>query len=63
MKAVISCEKPGEEHTSSDPGMAEWGNPAGAIPSSHTEYIGMRSDTQGTEPSKYPKEKTSTEIP
>jgi hypothetical protein len=29
MKAVVSCDKPGEWHTRIDPRMAEWGNPAG----------------------------------
>ena len=29
----------------------------------YAEYIGVRSYTRGTEPSKYPKEKTSKEIP
>ena len=28
-----------------------------------SEHIGHRSETRGTEPSKYPKEKKSTEIP
>ncbi len=43
--------------------MAEWGNPAGENLSSYTESIGVRSDTWGTEPSKYPEEKKSREIP
>ncbi len=30
---------------------------------SHTEYIGVGGDTRGTETSKYPEEKKSTEIP
>ena len=30
---------------------------------SHTEYIGVRKRTWGTETSKYPEEKKSTEIP
>ena len=29
MKAVVSCDKPGGAAHSCDPGMAEWGNPAG----------------------------------
>jgi hypothetical protein len=43
--------------------MAEWGNPADESLLSHTESIGMRSNTQGTEPSKYLEEKKSREIP
>ena len=43
--------------------MAEWGNPADESLSSHTEYIGVRSKTQGTEPSKYLEEKKPIEIP
>jgi hypothetical protein len=43
--------------------MAEWGNPADESPLSHAESIGMRSETQGTEPSKYLEEKKSREIP
>jgi hypothetical protein len=44
----------GEEHTSRDPPIAEWGNPPGAIPVSAFEYIGCGSRTGGTEPSQYP---------
>ena len=40
-----------------DPGVSEWGNPAGAIPSPLGE------PTQGTETSKYLEEKKSIEIP
>jgi hypothetical protein len=43
--------------------MAEWGNPAGESLLLHAEYIGMQSDTQGTEPSKYLEEEKSKEIP
>ena len=43
--------------------MSEWGNPAGEILSSRTEYIGAEKRTQGTETSKYLQEKKSTEIP
>src|SRR3569832_921057 len=34
-----------------------------ALAVSLTEYIGVRSDTRGTETSKFPEEKISTEIP
>ena len=44
----------GEEHTSRDPPVAEWGNPTGASLLSVTEYIGYGSETRGTEPSQYP---------
>ena len=43
--------------------MAEWGNPADESLSSRAEYIGARSKTQGTEPSKYLEEKKPIEIP
>jgi hypothetical protein len=43
--------------------MAEWGNPTAERRLSHTESIGMRSKTQGTEPSKYLEEKKPREIP
>ncbi len=46
-----------------DPEVSEWGNPAAVEQSLHSEYIGMQSDTQGTEPSKYLQEKKSNEIP
>ena len=52
----------GELATSTDPEMSEWGNPAGEILSSRTEYIGPEKRTQGTETSKYLQEKKSTEI-
>ena len=33
MKDVTSCDKPrGAAHRRSDPGMSEWGNPAGVMP-------------------------------
>ena len=40
-------------------GKPGWSN----VQSSVTEYIGYRSDTQGSETSQYLKEKKSTEIP
>ena len=53
----------GEEHTSGDPPIAEWGNPAGANLSSVSEYIGCGSETGGTEPSQYPGNRNQDEIP
>jgi hypothetical protein len=53
----------GSLQTSFDPQMSEWGNPANTSWSSHTEYIGVAKRTRGTETSKYPEEKKSTEIP
>ena len=51
----------GSWQTSFDPEMSEWGNPpARVLP---PEYIGRVKRTQGTETSKYLKEKKSTEIP
>ena len=52
----------GSWQTSFDPEISEWGNPLGVI-SILTEYIGVMKRTQGTETSKYPEEKKSTEIP
>ncbi len=31
-KGAASCDKPGEAQTAFDPGIPEWGNPAGAMP-------------------------------
>jgi hypothetical protein len=42
--------------------MSEWGNPL-LLAVSALEYIECRGDTRGTETSKYPEEKKSTEIP
>ncbi len=54
---------PGSCQTSIDPGVSEWGNPAGVM-SSHSlaEYIGKRKRTQGSETSQYLEEKKSNEI-
>ena len=41
--------------------ISEWGNPP-VLQESHTEYIGVWRRTRGTETSKYPEEKKSTEI-
>ena len=54
-QAAIS---PGELQASRDPGVSEWGNPAGANPVTLS-----REPTQGTETSKYLEEKKSIEIP
>jgi hypothetical protein len=43
--------------------MSEWGNPPSISWVSQTEYIGLEKLTRGTETSKYPEEKKSTEIP
>jgi len=43
--------------------MSEWGNPPRIFGAPHTEYIGVRGKTQGSEPSQYLQEKKSTEIP
>ena len=60
MKAVVSCDKPGERHTRIDPWMAEWGNPAGRE-SRHSSS--KRERTRGTETSQYLEEEKSTEMP
>jgi len=54
---------PGSLQTNFDPRMSEWGNPASISWSSWSEYIGPAKRTWGTETSKYPEEKKSTEIP
>ena len=43
--------------------MSEWGNPPAVRRVSHSEYIAVWRRTRGTETSKYPEEKKSTEIP
>ena len=53
----------GSLQTGLDPEMSEWGNPAKITWSSQAEYIGLAKRTRGTETSKYPEEKKSTEIP
>ena len=60
-QAAIS---PGEAQTAFDPGMPEWGNPAGVMPSHPgPNQIGPAGTTGGTETSKYPEEEKSTENP
>ena len=49
----------GELQASVDPGVSEWGNPAGVI----LRHSFRGEPTQGTETSKYLQEKTSNEIP
>jgi hypothetical protein len=49
----------GELQASFDPGMSEWGNPAGVI----SRYFRKEEPTRGTETSHYPEEEKSTEIP
>ena len=51
----------GSVQTHLDPRMSEWGNPPARV--SCPEYIGAAKRTRGTETSKYPEEKKSTEIP
>jgi hypothetical protein len=53
----------GEPLTGFDPWISEWGNPRRDYLPTRDEYIVTRSLTQGTETSKYLKEKKSTEIP
>ena len=53
----------GSLQTGPDPRMSEWGNPPGITQVSCTEHIGAAKRTRGTETSKYPEEKKSTEIP
>ena len=53
----------GSRQTDFDPEVSEWENPPSVSWVSHTEYIGVRRRTWGTETSKYPEEKKSIEIP
>ena len=53
----------GSLQTGLDPRVSEWGNPASTSWSSWGEYIAPEKRTRGTETSKYPEEKKSTEIP
>ena len=47
-----------------DPGISEWGNPAGFKSRQPlTEYIGLGRLTRGSETSQHPKEEKSKEIP
>ena len=60
-QAAIS---PGEAQTAFDPGIPEWGNPGGVMPTCPgAEHIGPGEATGGTETSKYPEERKSTETP
>ena len=54
----------GSRQAGFDPGVPEWGNPAGVM-SSHSlaEYIGLGEQTQGSEPSQYLEEEKATAIP
>ena len=50
-------------HTTVNPRISEWGNPAGVMPSYPLlNKIGSEETTGGTETSKYPEEEKSTEI-
>ena len=58
-QAAIIC---GEAQTALDPQVSEWGNPAGGMPShGGLNRIGPPEATRGTETSKYPEERKSTE--
>ena len=62
MKDVVVCDKP----RGADKQALIRGFPNGethCFGSIFSEYIGKKGDTRGTETSKYPKEKKSTEIP
>ena len=51
-------------HSIFDPQISEWGNPLGVMSKHNTlNKIGVSEATWGTETSKYPEEKKSTEIP
>ena len=55
---------PGEAQTAFDPGIPEWGNPAGVMPCyPHPNRIRCEEATGGTETSKYPEERKSIETP
>ena len=62
-KDATSCDKPRRgAHTRYQPRISEWGNPGGATPTYPSpERIGRRGTTRGTETSKYPEERKSTE--
>lgn len=64
MKDAVSCDNLRREAlTRLHPEVSEWGNPAGVMPSHpHPKPIKVREMTWGTETSKYPEEKKSTEI-
>lgn len=50
--------------TTRDPGISEWGNPAGVMPGhSLAEYIGPGERTRRTETSQYPEEEKTTVTP
>ena len=64
MKDVVVCEKSRRaDKQALYPRMSEWGNPLVIRQVLITEYIGYAERTRGTETSKYPEEKKSTEIP
>ena len=60
-QAAISS---GEAQTAFDPEISEWGNPAGVMPCyPRLNEIGREEATRGTETSKYPEERKSSETP
>jgi len=66
MKDVTGCDKPrGIARFNRDPRISEWGNPA-PVMGCHLpggDILKRQKGTGGTETSKYPEEKKSTEIP
>ncbi len=59
MKGVVICEKLRSGDNNRDESkIPEWGNPT-----TYGSYPACRRRTRGTETSKYPEEKKSTEIP
>jgi hypothetical protein len=58
-----AAKSSGEPLTGFDPEISEWGNPRRDYLPSHTEYIGVRKPSQGTETSKYLDERKSKETP
>ena len=62
MKDVGGCDKPGERN-GFDPGVSEWGNPAGVMAAARTRMHRVRGGTRGSETSQYPQEEKTTVIP
>ena len=55
---------PGSRQQGWDPGVSEWGNPAGVMPGHPgLNKIGPVEGTRGTETSQYPEEEKATAIP
>ncbi len=58
-----AAKSSGESLTDSDPEISESGNRTTMSRQFRAEYIGAEQPTRGTETSKYPEEKISTDIP